>query len=81
MDNIAKGLYYMTYSLAHWIFAFYYYSCSKHLELTVNDEDPTKPQRRLNLIFLTFVVLNIVVPSVIGWEHFLPTFGNSEVLV
>ena len=62
------GVYQVTYSQAHWIFAFHYWSASKRLESVSQGEQVTSLNRKLQLVFWTLLFANTFIPSMLGWD-------------
>jgi len=64
----------MTYDLAHFIFACYYYLCSIYLRKIIH-EDPGEsgPTKIEKVIFVVLAVLNVAIPSIF---LFLPLLSD-----
>lgn len=62
------------FSLAHWLFASYYWGCATRLYLLINDEDDliSQSQTSHSVLFWLLTFLNIAIPSVIGWDWAIP---------
>ena len=56
------------FDVGHWIFSMTYWSCSKRLELQMQGEDPWSLNKRITILDITLICLNIIVGSVYGWE-------------
>jgi hypothetical protein len=67
------GVYQVTYSQAHWIFAFHYWSASKRLESVSHGMEVESLNRNLRIVFWTFLFANTFIPSMLGWDLYFAT--------